>query len=283
MFLTQRIEKALSVTLTIHANQKRKGDNMTPYAVHPVSVAMLLARYSDDENVIIAGLLHDAIEDTEYNELEIERDFGPKVLYIVKEVTESAPKSEPWEKRKMDYLMNIKNKSTEACLVTCADKIHNLKSLSYAYAIMGDALWRRFNASKEKKLWFYEKIYEEINKKTRHGLVRELYLALEEFKGAKVQQPKPDDRAIGPFDLVRWQHFSLEKDNGELALLDVFEKLDDAIKVATRLTKEAREETLKLKGEDDKLPIKDYWNLSSSCGVYDSTGRMVYWADWFAL
>jgi len=281
MFLTLRLEKAISYTLQLHDRQKRKGDRVTPYAVHPISVAMLLSRYTDDEDIIIAGFLHDAIEDTWYRSSNMEKDFGKRVTKIVEEVTEKNPNA-PWEQRKMQYLMDIKNKSSEACLVMCADKIHNLRSLSYAYASIGEEIWKRFNASKEKKLWFYEAIYKEVKKKFRHGLIRELHHAIKEFKGIKPEKEKTEQRWIGPYDVVKWEHFLMETDAPQFYRMKTVDKLDDAIKAANDLTRQARKKTLESKREVDAVAIKGLWRLSYSLGVYDATGRIVYWADWFS-
>ena len=105
-----RIQKALAVTIQIHGGHKRKGDNNTPYVVHPISVAMLLMHYLRDEDVIIAGLLHDALEDTNYSPADIKKNFGVKVLKFVQEVSDKHP-DEPWAKRRNDYLMHIKKAS----------------------------------------------------------------------------------------------------------------------------------------------------------------------------
>jgi (p)ppGpp synthase/HD superfamily hydrolase len=282
MILTARLEKALAITLRIHQHQKRKGDNATPYAVHPVSVAMLLAQYTDDEDIIIAGLLHDALEDTKYGPKEIERDFGSRVLGIVQEVTEKNPRAS-WETRKFDYLVEIKNRSKEACLVALADKIHNIKSLQYAYATLGENLWKRFNASKEKKLWFYDEIYKSIKKKFRHGLVRELHHVLKEIKGEKQTPEQKAQKFIGPFEVVQWVHFSLNSDKGEYFRVRTYPSLKQASHEADRLTRIARQETLKGVDEIDPMKLRDYWDMSSSFGVVDDTNNIAFWADWFKV
>jgi len=282
VILTARLEKAIATALRIHQHQKRKGDNATPYAVHPLSVAMLLAQYTDDEDIIIAGLLHDAIEDTKYGAKEIERDFGSRVLSIVQEVTDKNPRAS-WETRKLDYLVGIKNKSKEACLVAIADKIHNIKSLQYAYAVLGEDLWKRFNASKDKKLWFYDEIYKNIKKKIRHGLVRELHHALKEIKGEKRTPEQKTQKFIGPFEVVQWVHFSLNSDNGEYFRVRTYPSLKLASHEADRLTRIARQETLKGEEEIDPVKLRDYWDMSSSFGVVDDTGNIAFWADWFKV
>ena len=82
--MTPRIEKAIEIAIRIHERQKRKGDGVTPYVVHPISVAILLSRYTDDEDLLIAAFLHDALEDTSYSTLQLKKDFGSKVIKIVK-------------------------------------------------------------------------------------------------------------------------------------------------------------------------------------------------------
>ncbi|MEK7182016.1 MAG: HD domain-containing protein, partial [Patescibacteria group bacterium] len=62
MFLTPQIDKAIQRATVLHHGQERKGTG-APYIVHPYAVAFLLAHYTDDEDVIIAGLLHDVLED----------------------------------------------------------------------------------------------------------------------------------------------------------------------------------------------------------------------------
>jgi len=216
----------------------------------------------------------------------MKKDFGEKVLKIVEEVTEKS-KKHTWEDRKTDCLMRIPKKSFEACLVTCADKVHNLNSLTALYQSIGDTLWKRFNAPMEKKIWFYEEIYKAFKSKYRHGLIRELHHAIEEFQAIVSKQPikkqlKPTKRFVGPYDLVRWQHFSTHE-GSELYRIDTFEDSNQAVRIANKLTRQAKEEASKDLSEGSSLMLKDLWDMSYSFGVYDSTNQLVYWADWFAV
>src|SRR3989304_4952317 len=104
---TERTERAIAAALEAHQGQTRKGDGQLPYIVHPVTVGLILSRYTDDEDTIIAGLLHDVLEDTPMREEAIDRDFGPKVLGIVKDVTEPDLPGLPWETRKDRYLRQL--------------------------------------------------------------------------------------------------------------------------------------------------------------------------------
>ncbi|MEI8349867.1 MAG: HD domain-containing protein [Candidatus Omnitrophota bacterium] len=179
--MTPNIEKAIEVAIRIHGGQMRKGDGITPYVVHPISVAMILSRYTDDEGLLIAALLHDALEDTSYGEQNLEKDFGSKVLSMVKDVSDKRPQ-DPWSKRKDAYLKHLKSASKEACLIACADKINNLASICEAYEKYGDKIWKNFHASKEAKIGFYEAIHKEISKRLSHPIVKDLGYKLKEAK-----------------------------------------------------------------------------------------------------
>lgn len=159
---TVRTERAIAMALEAHGSQTRKGDRQTPYIVHPVTVALILSRYTDDEDTIIAGLLHDTLEDTELAEETIEREFGPKVLGMVKDVTEPSLPSLSWDTRKARYLRHLEAAPRGSMLVACADKIANLISMVSAHAAQGDALWARFNTAPEQKLAFYRRVYETV-------------------------------------------------------------------------------------------------------------------------
>lgn len=159
---TARTERAIALALGAHGAQTRKGDHTTPYIVHPVTVALILSRYSDDEDTIIAGLLHDTLEDTDLTEEEIEREFGPKVLGMVKDVTEPRLPGLSWDTRKVRYLRHLGTAPHGSLLVASADKIANLISMVAAHAAHGDALWERFNAPPAEKLGFYRRVYEAV-------------------------------------------------------------------------------------------------------------------------
>jgi (p)ppGpp synthase/HD superfamily hydrolase len=156
---TGRVEQAIALALRAHEVQVRKGDGQLPYAVHPVTVALILSRYSGDEDTIIAGLLHDTIEDTLVTAEEIEREFGPKVRDMVLDVTESRLPNLSWETRKARYLRRLQTAPRPSLLIAGADKIANLVSMIAAHASAGDALWERFHTSPGEKLGFYRQVH----------------------------------------------------------------------------------------------------------------------------
>ena len=163
---TGRIEQAIALAVRAHESQVRKGDGRLPYIVHPVTVALILSRYTSDEDTIIAGLLHDTIEDTLVTAEEIEQGFGQKVRDAVLDVTEPDLPGLSWETRKARYLRRLQTAPRASLLVAGADKIANLISILAAQSTVGDVLWERFNAPLTTKLAFYRKV---------HAVVRECW------------------------------------------------------------------------------------------------------------
>ena len=138
----------------IHQKQKRKGKDI-PYITHPITVGLILAHVHAGEDVIIAGILHDTIEDSHRDhkvtpEMLIER-FGENVASLVESVTESN-KELPWEDRKREALAHIATFSHDALLVKSADVLSNVSELLNDLEREGENVWLRFNAPKEKFL-----------------------------------------------------------------------------------------------------------------------------------
>lgn len=192
MLLTPRIEKAIVRATILHQSQKRKVSGV-PYIVHPYSVAFLLSHYVNDEDVIIAGLLHDTLEDVpEYTADRLREEFGERVCAIVSEVTEDYTQAEKedhsirgnnWRVRKEKYLENLKSDSYEALLVATADKINNMRSALDEYHIHGDAVWKKFKRNAHNLVWFYTEAARVISKKLEHPLVNEMNRLLSELQG----------------------------------------------------------------------------------------------------
>ncbi len=190
MFLTPKIEQAIKRATELHDGQKRKVSGM-PYIVHPYAVAFLLAHYTEDEDVIIAGLLHDVLEDVPgYTEDDLIAEFGARVTAIVKEVTEDYTEAEKvdhslrrqgWKERKKKYLANLSDDSHEALLVATADKIHNIRSLIDDYTVHGEATWERLG-NKERIFWFYGETVRIISERLSHPLSEELRKTFDEAK-----------------------------------------------------------------------------------------------------
>ena len=112
-----------------HADQRRKNTGQSPYINHPIEVAEHLSRVGGvtDEEILIAALLHDTIEDTDTTEAEIREAFGDEVLSLVVECTDD--KSLEKAERKRLQIVNAPKKSPGAKQIKIADKTCNLQSI----------------------------------------------------------------------------------------------------------------------------------------------------------
>jgi (p)ppGpp synthase/HD superfamily hydrolase len=180
---TGRTERAIAVAIEAHGDQTRKTDGTTPCIVHPVTVALILSRYTDDEDVIITGLLHDALGSTRLTEEDIARAFGEKVRDMVRDVTESDLPGLSWDTRKARYLRHLQSAPRGSLLVAGADKIARLVSLLAAHAGQGDPRSERLDAdaSVGQRLAFYGQVYQVVRSAwPTCPLLREFQRRLEE-------------------------------------------------------------------------------------------------------
>ncbi len=136
-----------------HKKQLRKGLSI-PYMAHIYDVAKILTYNNADETTIIAGILHDTLEDTITTEAEILEHFGKEVLEIVKSETEN--KTLPYIERKQEKIDELANSSIQTKLVKCADMLSNISDLKQSLAFVGEKAWQYFNAPKETIGWYYK-------------------------------------------------------------------------------------------------------------------------------
>lgn len=127
------IERAYAKAEQMHEGQLRKSGE--PYLIHPVEVAKILADLGMDENTIVAGLLHDAVEDTPYTQEDLKRDFGEEVALLVDGVTklgslvyESKEERQAENLRKMFLAMS---KDIRVLIIKLSDRLHNLRTINY--------------------------------------------------------------------------------------------------------------------------------------------------------
>jgi len=126
----ERILSALKFSAEQHRNQRRKGEDGTPYINHPIEVAETLARIGgiSDTDILVAAILHDTIEDTGATGEQIEKMFGARVRGFVEEVTDN--KSLPKKERKQKQVEHAPHLSDEAKQIKLADKSSNVREIT---------------------------------------------------------------------------------------------------------------------------------------------------------
>ena len=171
---SDRINHALAFAAKHHDQQVRKGTRL-PYLTHPANVAIILTRYGCDESTVVAGILHDVIEDCvsknysrEMLEQRIASKFGGDVLDAVLAVThrkhgDDGEEFSP-EERREDYLIRLDRANERALWVCAADKLHNANSIlsDLERTIDQDAIWTRFKAGKDGTVRWYRGVYDRL-------------------------------------------------------------------------------------------------------------------------
>jgi GTP pyrophosphokinase len=174
--LSSRFEEAFRYAHKLHAAQTRKGTKI-PYISHLMAVAALVLENGGDEELAIAALLHDAVEDQGgyATQEEIRRLFGERVAGIVASLSDTFthPKP-PWRERKEAYLAHLPTASQDVLLVSLADKLHNARSILFDLKKAGPAVWERFKGGKEGSLWYYRSLVTIFNEIMPGPLTEEL-------------------------------------------------------------------------------------------------------------
>jgi (p)ppGpp synthase/HD superfamily hydrolase len=215
---SERVDAALRFAAVAHHGQVRKGSDV-PYVMHPFHVGLILDRYGFGEDVVIAGILHDVLEDPHYEDSTVQQrlqrscpaleqapadgdgfkeavivhlraTFGQAVLALVSHVTErkvdESGTRRPWTVRKHEQLAALVEAPVEVCAIKGADCLHNLRAMARDLRDQGERAMTRFKAGPAEIIWYNTTVVACVS--TRLGpdgpFARELATALAEFKGA---------------------------------------------------------------------------------------------------
>jgi (p)ppGpp synthase/HD superfamily hydrolase len=171
---SDRINHAFAFAAKHHDRQVRKGTRL-PYLTHPANVAVILTRYGRDEDTVVAGILHDVIEDCvregwtrEMLEDRIARKFGDAVLDTVLAVTKRRVDDDGVEfsrdEARADYLERLVLADDTARWVCAADKVHNAGSIlaDLRRTIEADTVWGRFSGGRAGTLQWYRGVLDRL-------------------------------------------------------------------------------------------------------------------------
>ncbi len=168
---SDRINHAFAFAAKHHDQQVRKGTKL-PYLTHPANVSIILTRYGCDEDTVVAGILHDVIEDCVREgwsrsmlEERIGHKFGSNVLTTVLAVTQRRTDDDgvelSWEDRKADYLTRLADAGDSARWVCAADKVHNAGSLlaDLQRTQFPETVWARFSGGSDGTVGWYRAVH----------------------------------------------------------------------------------------------------------------------------
>jgi (p)ppGpp synthase/HD superfamily hydrolase len=184
--LGPRLQRAFRYAAEKHAGQTRKQTSV-PYLSHLMAVASLVLEAGGDEDLAIAALLHDVVEDCGGMPRlgEILQQFGPRVAKIVEGCSDSFGEPKPkWIERKKDYLLAVKHADADTRLVSASDKLHNVRTILADYRQHGEKIWERFTGKKEGTLWYYRALSDEYQRRDPNRNTRELEIAVAELESA---------------------------------------------------------------------------------------------------
>src|ERR1700686_1824123 len=179
-----------------HKGQTRKASTV-PYIAHLMGVASLVLEAGGDEDLAIAALLHDVVEDCGGASMlkEVRRRFGKRVAKVVDGCTDADtdPKP-PWRARKEKYLRHLKTADADTRLVSAADKLNNVRSILSDYRAIGEPVWSRFNGGREGTLWYYRTLLEVFLRHQRNRITQDLELAVHELDSLAGREPISNGR-----------------------------------------------------------------------------------------
>jgi (p)ppGpp synthase/HD superfamily hydrolase len=181
--LTERFDRALLYATHIHGGQVRKGSS-TPYVAHLLAVAATVLEYGGDEDLAIAALLHDSVEDQggKARLEDVRNRFGERVARIVEACSDSlantakGERKAHWRERKDAYIAHLGTADEDILRVSLADKVHNARAIlrDLRKPEVGEKVWTYFSQPKEKTLWYYRNLADQFRKRLPGQLSNEL-------------------------------------------------------------------------------------------------------------
>lgn len=203
-----KIEKAYKIAKDAHKDQRRRSGE--PYIMHPVAVARILLKLGMDNECIISALLHDVVEDTEYDINFIEETFGPDVALLVDGVTKLG--HIPLSTREEVQAENIRkmfiamNKDVRVIIIKLADRLHNMRTLQYM---------------------------PEYKQREKSLETLEIYAPIAHRLGIRTIKEELEDLAVSYLDPIAYKEIqnslSMKQEEGEAFLADIKGQISDRI------------------------------------------------------
>jgi (p)ppGpp synthase/HD superfamily hydrolase len=193
LLLTHRFTRAIDYARTLHI-ERRKGSDI-PAMAHMLGVASLVmgetghVDFPVTEDMVIAALLHDAVEDHggALRLKDVEYNFGTNVARMVEGLSdtlvEDPSKKESWEERKEAYLVRLRAEPADVRLISAADKLYNARAILDDYRQIGVEVWKRFKRGRDLQLWYFRELLTIFQASGSNRIVEELDRVVMELGG----------------------------------------------------------------------------------------------------
>jgi (p)ppGpp synthase/HD superfamily hydrolase len=191
LLLSERFTEAVEYARKLHT-EFRKGTEV-PYLAHLLGVAAIVMgeagrRVPVSEDMVIAALLHDTVEDHGGMPRlrDVEQKFGKNVARMVAGLSdtfaEDHDKKEGWEERKAAYIKRLRSEEDDVLLISAADKLYNAKAMLDDYREIGDEVWKRFKRGPKEQLRYFDELLKVFDLRPRNRIVNEFEGVVGELK-----------------------------------------------------------------------------------------------------
>jgi (p)ppGpp synthase/HD superfamily hydrolase len=184
LYLTDRFSTAVNYARLLHI-ERRKGTDI-PFMAHLLGVASLVmgeagqVPFPVTEDMVIASLLHDAVED--HGGLprleDIRCNFGPEVARMVEGLSDSfeedSSQKKGWEERKQAYVFRLKDEPANIRLISAADKLYNARTMLDEYRAVGAEVWKRFKRGRDPQIGYFHELLRVFKSAGSNRIVEEL-------------------------------------------------------------------------------------------------------------
>jgi GTP pyrophosphokinase len=194
--LSRRFSEAFLFAAEKHGSQLRK-QTAIPYIAHLMSVSALVLEAGGGEDLGIAALLHDVVEDCGGKPMlvEVQRRFGDRVAHIVEGCTDTDTYPKPaWRERKEQYLKHLRDADPDVRLVSLADKLHNAREILKDFRHHGELIFQRFKGKADGTLWYYRALANEFRNENNQ-LAQELDRVVSELEQLSANSTVPGIRS----------------------------------------------------------------------------------------
>jgi (p)ppGpp synthase/HD superfamily hydrolase len=192
LHFTDRFTRAVDYARHLHI-ERRKGTGI-PAMAHLLGVASLVmgeagvTGFPVTEDMVIAALLHDAVEDHggARRLQDISQNFGANVARMVEGLSDTLSgdpnAKDPWEQRKQAYIERLRSEPADVRLISAADKLYNARSILEDYRVIGSGIWQRFKRGRDLQIWYFEALPEVFKSGEGNRIVDELERVVAELK-----------------------------------------------------------------------------------------------------